>query len=312
MEGRWLSDYPTGSVLRTRIFPWGVHSFQDRHRICSEGVPRPATLDFMMNATKKHYRIQFPPADAQHLSQDEVKFFVIEDGKKTPIRFHDYDVIYTYPGLYEELFYYRLKCTSPDKVAELLERALTTMREPLSELRVLDLGAGNGIMGEVLKDRYGVARMVGADIIREARDAAYRDRPKVYDEYFVTDFTKLEGAELEALQEWSFDCLTSVAALGFGDIPCRAFFNAMQLVAENGWVAFNIKETFLDRSDKTGFSRFIRELIFSEYLDVYHLERYRHRLSMEGTQLFYYALVAKKTASIPDDFLEQKGIEEGD
>jgi hypothetical protein len=35
-------------------------------------------------------------------------------------------------------------------------------------------------MGEVLR-RDGVARLVGVDIVPEARDAAYRDRPTVYD-----------------------------------------------------------------------------------------------------------------------------------
>ena len=31
---------------------------------------------------------------------------------------------------------------------------------------------------------------------------------------------------------------------------------------------------------------------------------------MEGTRLFYYALVGRLTASIPEDFLEQHNIEE--
>jgi hypothetical protein len=114
---------------------------------------------------------------------------------------------------------------------------------------------------------------------------------------------------LEELQGWSFDCLTCVAALGFGDIPPRAFFNATKLIRTDGWLAFNIKQTFLDHAEQTGFSRLVRELIFSKYLDIYHLELYRHRLSMEGKQLFYYALVGRMTASIPESFLEDHGIE---
>jgi hypothetical protein len=163
-------------------------------------------------------------------------------------------------------------------------------------------------MGEVLK-RSGVARLVGADIIPEARDAAHRDRPIAYDDYYVADLANLDSDTLEQLREWKFDCLTCVAALGFGDIPPRAFFNAMKLVRTDGWLAFNIKETFLDHTEHTGFSRLVRELIFSKYLDIYHLELYRHRLSMEGTQLFYYALVGRMTTSIPEDFLEQYAIE---
>ena len=257
---------------------------------------------------KTRYHVKFPPTDAETLGQDEVSFRIIEEsGKEVDIRFHDYDQIYQRPGLYEQLFYDRLKCVSPSKVGDLLERALDTGREPVTELRVLDLGAGNGMMGEVLKNRHGVARLVGADIIPEARDAAYRDRPDVYDDYYVADFTDLPDQTLDYLEEWNFNCLTSVAALGFGDIPPRAFLKGLQLIKANGWVAFNIKETFLDRSDQSGFSRFIRELIFSKYMDVYHLERYCHRLSIDGTPLYYFALVGRMTAEIPDELLDSIG-----
>ncbi|WP_205868933.1 class I SAM-dependent DNA methyltransferase [Mycolicibacter senuensis] len=190
---------------------------------------------------------------------------------------------------------------------ELLERALQTEREPLTELRVLDLGAGNGMMGEVLK-RDGVARLVGIDIIPEARDAAYRDRPTVYDAYYVTDLADVDSRVHGELMEWNFDCLTCVAALGFGDIPPRAFINAVRLIKPNGWLAFNIKHSFLDADDQTGFSRLVRALVFSRYFEVYHLELYRHRLSMEGRQLFYYALVGRLTATLPDNFLESHNI----
>lgn len=257
-----------------------------------------------------HHRIQFPRQESHSLEQDEVSFRLIEPERSVTIRFHDYDQIYLRPGLYEQVFYERLKCTSPRKVSDILQSTLDGTGEHVSELRVLDLGAGNGIMGEELK-RHGVSRMVGVDIIPEARDAAWRDRPTVYDDYYVADFTNLKQRHEEELTDWSFNCLTSVAALGFGDIPPAAFFQALQLIREDGWVAFNIKETFLDNSDTSGFSRFIRELIFSEYLDIYHLEKYRHRLSMEGTPLHYFALVARKTAALPDDFLSQINVDGG-
>lgn len=189
-------------------------------------------------------------------------------------------------------------------VGELLKFAVESAGEHLTELRALDLGAGNGIMGDVLK-HHGMSRAVGADIIPEAREAAFRDRPHVYDEYYVSDFTDLPKKDVDQLEEWSFNCLTCVAALGFGDIPAEAFLQAMQVVQPGGWVAFNIKETFLDASDQSGFSRLIRELIFSEYLDLHQLQRYRHRLAMDGSPLFYFALVAKKGAEIPTEFVEE-------
>lgn len=247
------------------------------------------------------YRIRFPRTDSSELAQDEAYFFLLEGDDSTKIRFHDYDEIYSRPGLYEQLFYHRLKCKSPAKVDELLRRAHETVGDPVTELRVLDLGAGNGMMGEVLKE-HGVARLVGADIIAEAREAAWRDRPEVYDDYYVVDFTALDESTLTDLEEWRFNCLTSVAALGFGDIPPKAFFTALKLIRSDGWVAFNIKETFLDNRDTSGFSVFIKNLILTEFLDIHHLERYQHRLSIDGRPLFYFGLAGRKNGNIPESF----------
>jgi len=251
----------------------------------------------------KRNKIQFPRTDAHNVDQDEAFFYLLELDDKRKIRFHDYDEIYKIPGLYEQLFYERLKCRSPNKVSEILKSAVDQSQDNFTELRVLDLGAGNGMMGEMIK-KYGVSRLVGVDIIPEAYDATERDRPGVYDAYYVADFCALDDNQREEIASWSLDCLTAVAALGFGDIPAVAFIEAFNLIQSEGWAAFNIKETFLDNSDTTGFSKTIRELIFSEYLDLYHLERYRHRLSIEGEPLFYFAIAGRKNADIPWDVVE--------
>jgi hypothetical protein len=260
-----------------------------------------------MPMTVRH-QIKFPPGDAEHLDQDEAYFYLVEGSRQHKLRFHDYAALYERPGLYEQLFYHRLKCQSPRKVSQILKETVEESREHFSELRVLDLGAGNGMMGEALK-QIGVARLVGVDLLREAQAATERDRPWVYDAYYVADFCELAEEDEEAITAWSPDCLTSVAALGYGDIPPRAFFNALNMLKPQSWVAFNIKETFLDHSDNSGFSRMIRELIFSEYLDVHHLERYWHRYSIEGTPLYYFALVGQKQADIPASFYESLAIE---
>lgn len=247
----------------------------------------------------KRHRIQFPQKGVHNLAQDEVYFFIVEpNGEKRKIRFHDYNKIYEIPGLYEQVFYDRLKCSSPVKVTEILKSAIAQSNENFTELRVLDLGAGNGLMGEALK-KYGVSRMIGVDIIPEAQMAAERDRPHLYDAYYIADFCNLTDDEKEEFSSWSLNCLTTVAALGFGDIPPKAFIEAFNIIQSEGWIGFNIKETFLNESDESGFSRMIRELILSKYLDIYHLERYRHRLSVEGEPLYYYAIAAKKIADIP-------------
>ncbi len=255
----------------------------------------------------KRHRIQFPKSELTNLNQDEAYFYLQGSGGNRKIRFHDYDEIYQIQGLYEQIFYDRLKCTSPTKVATILESAVNQSQDNFSELRVLDLGAGNGMVGEELK-KHGVSRLVGIDIISEAYDATIRDRPGVYDAYYVEDFTRLEEEKKEELISWQFDCMVTVAALGFGDIPTKAFIEAFNIIKSEGWVAFNIKETFFDISDDSGFSKMIRELIFSKYIDIYYIERYRHRLSIEGEPLFYFAIAGRKNSDVPDEFLESKGI----
>lgn len=256
---------------------------------------------------KKRHRIQFPKAELTSANQDEVYFYLQGSGGDRKIRFHDYDEIYQIEGLYEQLFYDRLKCVSPAKVTSLLESAVKQYQNNFSELRILDLGAGNGMMGEELK-KHGVSRLVGVDIIPEAYDATIRDRPGVYDAYYVEDFTKLDDEKREEISSWQCDCMVTVAALGFGDIPAKAFLEAFNIVKSEAWVAFNIKDTFFDASDDSGFSKMIRELIFSKYLEIYSIERYRHRLSIEGEPLYYFAITGWKTADVPDKFLESKGI----
>lgn len=254
---------------------------------------------------KKRHRIQFPRVDVNQLSQPETYFYLIDkDGKKSKIKFHDYDKIYSIPGLYEQLFYDRLKCASPIKVTNILKTAVDQSDEDFYGLRVLDLGAGNGMVGEALV-KYGVSRLIGVDIIPEAKQAMERDRPQFYDAYYISDFCLIEPETRDEFETWSLDCLVTVAALGFGDIPPRAFMNAFNIINQKGWIGFNIKETFLDESDQTGFSRMIRDLILSEYIDIHHLERYRHRLSINGQPLYYFALAGKKNADIPVEYFEK-------
>ncbi|MGD2046941.1 MAG: methyltransferase domain-containing protein [Gemmatimonadota bacterium] len=256
------------------------------------------------------YRVEFPPPSAQELDQDEAYFYLVGQDGREKILFHDYGAIYERKGLYEQLFYDRLRCQSPTKVSQVLAQAVSKAHDHASELRVLDLGAGNGMAGEALAP-LGPSRIVGVDIIPEAREAAIRDRPWVYDRYYVADFCNLDDEERDELHSWSFNCLVSVAALGFGDIPPQAMAQALELVEVDGWIAFNIKSTFLDASDESGFSTLVRELIFSEYIDLFHLERYQHRLSIHGQPLNYFALIGKKSS---DEFPARVSrlLEQGD
>ncbi len=111
---------------------------------------------------QKRHRIQFPKPESSNLNQDEAYFYLQGSGGQRKIRFHDYDEIYQVQGLYKQVFYDRLKCTSPAKVATILESAVKQSQDNFSELRVLDLGIGNGMMGEELK-KHGLSRLIGVD-----------------------------------------------------------------------------------------------------------------------------------------------------
>jgi SAM-dependent methyltransferase len=239
----------------------------------------------------------------QGLPQDREWCEAVMNGRRRRLRFHDYGELYRVPGLYEKLFYECLECCSPSRVASLLEDVMTDFEANPEELRVLDVGAGNGMVGDELAAR-GAERIVGVDIIQEARDAADRDRPDVYGDYLVTDLTDLPEAQEERLRRENFNCLTTVAALGFGDIPPKAFAKALDLTTTPGWLAFNIKEDFLNERDSTGFCRLIRQLCRDEVIQIQAYQRYRHRLSVTGEPLYYVAVVARKLKDLPDDIEE--------
>jgi hypothetical protein len=233
------------------------------------------------------------PQNTGGLSQDKEWCEVVSDGNRRRIRFHDYGKIFDIPGLYERLFYERLKCCSPSRVVRLLADVASEQRGGLKSLRALDLGAGNGMVGDELYAR-GVRQIVGIDIIPEARDATLRDRPGIYLDYLVTDMTDLPASDEDKLRRARCNCLLTVAALGFADIPPMAFIKGLTLIETPGLVAFNIKEDFLREEDGTGFSRLIRRLSRDEVIQIQAYRRYRHRLSMTGAPLYYVAMVVRK------------------
>ncbi len=241
------------------------------------------------------FDLTFPRTHAD-TDQDAESCEVTVDGSRRTIRFHDYDVIYQVPGLYEHLFYDVLDCKSPEVVVGLLAEQLAAGDHDLAELVVLDLGAGNGMVGERLA-AIGCGTVVGCDILEEAAEATERDRPDSYDDYVVCDLTAPRPEAAQALGRHRFGVMTTVAALGFGDVPPEAFSYAFDLLVDDGWLAFCIKEDFLDDDEPSGFSSLVQQLIADGALEVFAERKYRHRLSAHGEPLHYVAMIAVKRSA---------------
>ncbi len=250
----------------------------------------------------KEFSFILPKVDKA--DQGKEKIIVTYKGETRELLTHDYGEIYKIPGLYENLFYDTLACQSPKVVCGLLEKAMNGSKSDSKQDVALDVGAGNGMVGEELA-KIGFKTIIGVDIIEEAAEATLRDRPGIYDDYFIEDLTALPEKVEQKIIDKNPSCMSIVAALGFDDIPPEAFASAYNLITEDGWVAFNIKDEFLQDNHPSGFSKLIEEMVASDIMDIVENERYQHRLCLDGTPLNYYAVVGKKQEPISDTILEQ-------
>lgn len=250
---------------------------------------------------KSRFKISFPDISDKDLSQDNEYCTVHMDGTDRRIRFHDYHEIYDIPGLYEHIFYEKLECQSPALMAKLIEHEVKRGGEEMESLTVLDLGAGNGIMGEMLSE-VGVNHMVGVDILPEAAKAAERDRPGLYEEYYPADLLHPpKQVEIE-LSGRKFNCLTMIASLGFGDVPPEVFATAYNYVEDGGYIAFNLMDKFLDGKDSSGFAEMIEGITDSGALEESMRVHYVHRLSISGDPIYYQGIIGRKGSDISGDF----------
>ncbi len=173
---------------------------------------------------------------------------------------------------------------SSDVVVGLYADALRTLGRDAAAERVLDLGAGNGIGGEVLRDR-GVGHVVGLDIEPEARAAALRDRPGTYDDYLVADLAEEPGT-IAALGTRDLTALLAVSAIGAGHIPMALLADTIEgVLAPGGLFGFAVAEELLPDFHDAFFARVRAEELGRR--------EYRHRLTADGGEHRATAVVAR-------------------
>jgi hypothetical protein len=213
-------------------------------------------------------------------------------GSSEHFRLHEYTRVYAVPGLYEEVVQERLKCASPRTLADLLLACASSARLQPADIAVFDLGAGNGVMGEALRER-GVPTLVASDNIVEARDAARRDRPDLYREYLVGDTDDLPQVA-DLIREHGLNTLVAAGALGLGHISAQSFHRLWSRFPAGAWLAVTLH---VDLAEPGGSD-------FGDYLagfedredggDIVLRTRFRHRLTMAGEPIIYVAIIARK------------------
>lgn len=211
--------------------------------------------------------------------------------------FHDYAAIYAVPGLYERVFYTELGMRSAEVVVGLYAQALTEQGLDPAEQRVLDFGAGNGIGGTELRD-IGVGYLAGLDLEPEARTAATRDRPGVYDHYEVGELGSSDGTLLSELRELRITALLALSAIGIGHVPPNALTQALGLLGPGGLFAFAVTPNLLPGSEDaegqaSGYPDFLTDLL--DRTDELARAEYVHRRYADGSDHPAVALVGRVT-----------------
>lgn len=238
------------------------------------------------------------PEEASNLVIQEEFFWLSQNGKERKVRLHDYTEMYSIPYLYEHLME-KLQAKSHNVLSSLLIDIVTQAGGAASDLVVLEVGAGSGMVGKALAD-MGVKSIVGIDILPEAAIAAAREYPGVYENYYVEDMTNLSETAREALTSRGFNCIVCGSALGYNHIPAPGWATAFNAIAPNGWIAFNVqKERWEDKSEAS-FVEWHPWVAKKKIFEIAQTHDYQHRFYMDGRSLDYVAIIGTKRANIQE------------
>lgn len=239
------------------------------------------------------------PDNVQYKAAAEEYFFLTKDGTEKKVMLQDYETLYSMPYFYENLAYNYLNYQSPGVLFSMLKAYLQKNHLSAASLKVLEIGAGSGLMGKKLNE-LGVDSITAIDLIEDAAIAAQRDYPGVYQAYFVDDMSRMSESTTQCLDSAYFNCLVCCSALSH--IPTKAFTGMFNLLALDSLVVFNIaKEDWEDKSDLgfTGRHPWLKNPeVFVLNFDKYYV----HRKRTNGSAIDYVALIGLKTGQI--DFAE--------
>jgi hypothetical protein len=218
---------------------------------------------------------------------DEEAFEVtFPDGHVEHFTMHDYGRVYAVAGLYEEVVQRMLGCATPDRVAALLAQGAAGIGWARGDVRVLDLGAGNGVSGEALA-AAGLRPVAAVDLEPEARPATLRDRPGLYDLVLTADIAALSAEDAAALRALEPTALTLVGALGNDHVGLDALQAAARLLAGDALVAY----AYPDYEDGAALRAALQHL---GTVDELVRDTYVHRRTAAGGTRTWEAVVVRR------------------
>ncbi|KAL8670638.1 MAG: hypothetical protein Q9168_004832 [Polycauliona sp. 1 TL-2023] len=130
------------------------------------------------------YHFEFPANDTPNFAQDAEFVDVTFPAA----------VIYSYRGLYEFLFHgRRMEWQFHRMIVSLLQQSIDA--SSMDAVRILKIGAGNGIVAGELRLQLGsaISRLVGVEHFPESKVAVVRDRPDVFDQSTEAEEALLGG-----------------------------------------------------------------------------------------------------------------------
>jgi SAM-dependent methyltransferase len=222
---------------------------------------------------------------------------ISQNGIERRIALHDYRTIFNTPGLFDAIMDELLNCQTPDILSSLLIDAIMADYRDPSDLVILEIGSGNGMMAEALAQR-GVQTIVGIDILEEAALATQRDRPGLYHTYLVADLCNLSPFHRAELECRACNCLVCASSLTADHVPIAAFIQAYNLISIGAWVVFNMQHPSIPGYCEEEYARFIDQISASGILIIHQRQTYRHRLSVSGQAILCNAFVGQKGAHI--------------
>ena len=208
---------------------------------------------------------------------------------------HDYKKIFSVPGLYECIYIETLQSISHTFVCSQCLEALSQIHLNPAGAQIMELGAGNGVTAQVFKEN-GFGSIIGFDRLQEAKDAAMRDRPGIYDEYCVFDLTNPAGNQTALLNKYAFNILLVVSSIGMNHLEASSLLTAFHMIETGGIIALNIYSKLISHNPPSEFDLMLER--FCSCSTLLKRAEYVHRKSITGQNLLYTLFIFQKQVNM--------------